>query len=99
MKTRQMSSTLRKSRMETAEPSPISVRLTVCRYARIETDSVFSAPAVMMKMLSKIRKASTARNRTATMIAPCMLGRVTRRKRCHHVAPSTIAACWRRSGI
>ena len=50
------------------------------------------APLVMMKMLSKIRKASSARNSTATMIAARMFGRITLYSRCHQVAPSTLAA-------
>ena len=38
------------------------------------SDSVSWAPAVITKMLSKIRKASSARNSTATMIAARMFG-------------------------
>ena len=40
-------------------------------------------PPVMMKMLSKIRNASSVRNSTATMIAAFMFGRVTLHSRCH----------------
>ena len=43
-------------------------------------------------MLSKMRNASSARNSTATMIAARMLGRITLYRRCHQVAPSTLAA-------
>src|SRR3954466_7463081 len=43
-------------------------------------------------MLSKMRKASSARNRTATMIAARMFGMITFHSRCHQVAPSTSAA-------
>ena len=43
---------------------------------------MFWAPLVMMKMLSKIRNASSARNRTATMIAAFMFGRITLHSRC-----------------
>src|SRR3954452_10423239 len=43
-------------------------------------------------MLSKMRKASRARKRTATMMAARMLGRITLKSRCHQVAPSTWAA-------
>ena len=56
------------------------------------------APAVITKMLSKMRKASRVRNSTATMMAAFMLGIVTLRIRCHQVAPSTLAASWSTSG-
>ena len=46
----------------------------------------------MMKMLSKMRNASSARNNTATMIAAFIDGRVTLRSRSQKVAPSTSAA-------
>src|SRR4051795_1978330 len=46
----------------------------------------------MMKMLSKIRNASSARNSTATMIAARMLGMITLNSRWLAVAPSTLAA-------
>src|SRR6478672_6181250 len=46
----------------------------------------------MMKMLSKIRNASSARNSTATMIAAFMFGRITLNSRWVAVAPSTLAA-------
>src|SRR5689334_21166853 len=46
----------------------------------------------MMKMLSKIRNASSSRNSTATMIAAQMFGRITLYSRYHAVAPSTLAA-------
>ena len=45
-----------------------------------------------MKMLSKIRKASSVRNSSSTMIWDFMLGRITLRSRSPHVAPSTTAA-------
>ena len=50
------------------------------------------APFVMMKTLSKMRNASSARNSTATMIAAFMLGRMTLVSTCQFVAPSTLAA-------
>src|SRR3954447_8886766 len=46
----------------------------------------------MMKMLSKIRNASSARNSTATMIAARMFGMITLNNRWLAVAPSTFAA-------
>ena len=46
----------------------------------------------MMKMLSKMRKASRVRKSTATMIAGFMLGRMTLVSTCIHEAPSTLAA-------
>ena len=46
----------------------------------------------MMKMLSKIRNASSARNSSATMIAAFIAGSVTLRSRSQNVAPSTSAA-------
>ena len=52
----------------------------------------------MTKMLSKIRKASSVRNSSATMIAAFMFGMVTFHIRCHQVAPSTFAASWSTSG-
>lgn len=39
-----------------------------------------------------MRNASSARNSTATMIAARMFGRITLKRRCHQVAPSTWAA-------
>src|SRR3954463_3478141 len=52
----------------------------------------------MTKMESKIRKASSVRNSTATMIAAFMFGMVTFTSRCHQVAPSTLAASCSTSG-
>ena len=52
----------------------------------------------MMKIESKTRNASRLRKSRATMIAAFMFGIVTRRIRCHHVAPSTFAASWSTSG-
>src|SRR5690625_6076081 len=46
----------------------------------------------MMKTLSKMRKASRARNRTATMMAAFMFGRTTLRVTSQRVPPSTRAA-------
>src|SRR5918997_4582674 len=98
MKMNAMSTTERNSRTETAEPRPISTRAIVCRYARNETDSVPLAPAVMMKIESKMRNASSVRNSRATMIAAFMFGMVTRHIRCHQLAPSTLAASCSTSG-
>ena len=49
-------------------------------------------------MLSKIRKASRVRKSSATRIAGFISGRVTWRKRCQALAPSTLAAFCRSSG-
>ena len=49
-------------------------------------------------MLSKIRKASSVLNSSATRIAGFISGRVTRTNRCQAVAPSTLAAFCRSSG-
>src|SRR5690348_6950066 len=57
-----------------------------------DDDSVSWAPRVITKMLSKIRNASRARKRTATMIAARMFGRITLNSRWLAVAPSTLAA-------
>ncbi len=90
--TKQIPMTHRNSSTEMAEPSPISRRPIDVRYASSESTSVPFAPFVMMNTLSKMRNASRARNRTATMIAAFMFGRTTRCRRCHAVAPSTCAA-------
>src|SRR5699024_5048994 len=58
----------------------------------IDKESVSLAPPVMMKMLSKMRKASRVRKSSATMTAAFMLGRTTFHMTCHHEAPSTFAA-------
>src|SRR5579859_3064256 len=52
----------------------------------------------MMKMDSKMRQASSARNSTATMMAAFMLGMVTFHRRCMNVSPSTLAASCSTSG-
>src|SRR4029079_6111722 len=46
----------------------------------------------MTKTASKMRKASSVRNSSATMIAPFMFGSTTLNSRCQNVAPSTSAA-------
>src|SRR5581483_5705470 len=85
MKIAAISTTDRNSSTPTASPSPIAVRVIVCRYVRNERVSVFCWPAVMMNTLSKIRQASRVRNSTATRIAPFMFGSVTRHIRCQAV--------------
>lgn len=96
--TKQMSTTHRNSSTEIAEPMPIWSWPIEVRYASSESTSVPLAPFVMMKTLSKMRNASRARNRTATMIAAFMFGTMTRVNRCHAVAPSTLAASSRSPG-
>src|SRR4051794_36255560 len=52
----------------------------------------------MMNTLSNRRDAAGERDKTAPMMAPFMLGRVTRLRRWPHVAPSTFAASCSTSG-
>src|SRR5690606_12562026 len=60
--TKAIRSTQRKIRTETADPSPRLSREISWLKPRIETDSVSWAPRVMMKIVSKTRKASSVRN-------------------------------------
>jgi len=60
---------------------------------------VSCAPPVMMKIESKMRKASRVRNSRATRIAGFISGTVIFQNRCQVLAPSTFAASLRPSSI
>ena len=64
----------------------------------IDTDPVPLLPLVRMKMLSKIRNASSVRNSSATRIAGFISGSMIWTNRCHPLAPSTLAAFSKSSG-
>src|SRR5919106_2030759 len=99
MKMNAMIRTEKKISTETAEPSPRLRREISWLKPRIDTDSVSCAPRVMMKIVSKTRKASSVRNSSATRIAGFINGSVMRKNRCTALAPSTLAASYRPSSI
>src|SRR4051794_37700115 len=64
----------------------------------MDTELVWLAPLVRMKMLSKTRNASSVRNNSATRMAGLISGTVTIQKRFQAEAPSIEAALSRSSG-
>src|SRR5256714_10685498 len=76
-----------------AEPKPTRLAsLMLLLVIRIESSSRPFLPWLMMKAMSKARRASMAVMTTTTMLMGAMTGKTTRKNVCTSLAPSTLAA-------